>query len=96
MLSAKLDYHHDWKIILRDIESEYRMLSLDYLRKTYHGMSEGDIYRRSVDEVNIGAFPMLPGDEAHRMLRDFIHNLMQKMPHRLSDRLFRRKVLLWK
>lgn len=42
VLSAKLDYHHDWKIILRDIEEEYRMLSLDYLRKTYHGISEGD------------------------------------------------------
>lgn len=42
VLSTKLDYHHDWKIILRDIENEYRMLSLDYLRKTYHGISEGD------------------------------------------------------
>lgn len=42
VLSAKLDYHHDWKIILHDIESEYRMLSLDYLRKTYHGISEGE------------------------------------------------------
>lgn len=42
VLSAKLDYHHDWKIILRDIEEEYRMLSLDYLRKTYHGISEGE------------------------------------------------------
>lgn len=42
VLSTKLDYHHDWKIILHDIEEEYRMLSLDYLRKTYHGISEGD------------------------------------------------------
>lgn len=42
VLSTKLDYHHDWKIILQDIEQEYRMLSLDYLRKTYHGISEGD------------------------------------------------------
>ena len=42
VLSCKLDYHHDWKIILQDIEQEYRMLSLDYLRKTYHGISEGD------------------------------------------------------
>ena len=42
VLSTKLDYHHDWKIILQDIEQEYRMLSLDYLRKTYPGISEGD------------------------------------------------------
>lgn len=42
VLSTKLDYHHDWKIILKDIEEEYRMLSLDYLRRTYHGIAEGE------------------------------------------------------
>ena len=42
VISAKLDYHHDWKLILGDIEREYRMLSLDYLRRTYHGISTGD------------------------------------------------------
>lgn len=42
VISAKLDYHHDWKQILSDIEQEYRMLSLDYLRRTYHGISQGE------------------------------------------------------
>ena len=42
VISAKLDYHHDWKRILSDIEQEYRMLSLDYLRRTYHGISQGE------------------------------------------------------
>lgn len=42
VISAKLDYHHDWKPILEDIEKEYRMLSLDYLKRTYHGISEGE------------------------------------------------------
>ncbi|MBP5662721.1 MAG: DUF2357 domain-containing protein [Bacteroidales bacterium] len=42
VISAKLDYHHDWKPILEDIEREYRMLSLDYLKRTYHGISEGE------------------------------------------------------
>ena len=42
VISAKLDYHHDWKIILQDIEAEYRMLSLDYLKRTYHGISQGE------------------------------------------------------
>ncbi|MBO7146056.1 MAG: DUF2357 domain-containing protein [Salinivirgaceae bacterium] len=42
VISAKLDYHHDWQLILHDIEQEYRMLSLDYLRRTYHGISTGD------------------------------------------------------
>ena len=42
VISAKLDYHSDWKLILQDIEKEYRMLSLDYLKRTYHGISEGE------------------------------------------------------
>lgn len=37
VLSSKLDYRSHWPAILRDIESEYRMLSLDFLKKTYHG-----------------------------------------------------------
>lgn len=40
VISAKLDYHHDWDIILKDIEAEYRMLSLDYLKRTYHSIKE--------------------------------------------------------
>ena len=40
VISAKLDYHSDWKKILADIEAEYRMLSLDYLKRTYHGIKE--------------------------------------------------------
>ena len=42
VISAKLDYHNDWKRILKDIEEEYRMLSLDYLKRTYHGIKEGE------------------------------------------------------
>lgn len=42
VISSKLDYHHDWRLILEDIEREYRMLSLDYLRRTYHGISTGE------------------------------------------------------
>ena len=40
VISAKLDYHNDWKAIIKDIEAEYRMLSLDYLKRTYHGIKE--------------------------------------------------------
>ena len=39
VLSTKLDYHEHWRSILEDIEAEYRMLSLDYLRRTFHGFS---------------------------------------------------------
>ncbi len=39
VLSSKLDYHEHWKAIIEDIEREYRMLSLDYMRRTFHGFT---------------------------------------------------------
>lgn len=39
VLSTKLDYHEHWRAIVEDIEQEYRMLSLDYMRRTFHGFS---------------------------------------------------------
>lgn len=39
VLSTKLNYHEHWKTIIKDIEREYRMLSLDYMRRTFHGFS---------------------------------------------------------
>lgn len=39
VLSTKLNYHEHWRQILEDIESEYRMLSLDYMKRTFHGFS---------------------------------------------------------
>ena len=78
VLSTKLDYHHDWKIILRDIEEEYRMLSLDYLRKTYHGISEGD--GESFDLIWWNIF--------HELQEQFIRatkNIIDQPRHRLRD-----------
>ena len=39
VLSTKLDYHEHWKVIIDDIEQEYRMLSHDYMKRTFHGFS---------------------------------------------------------
>lgn len=39
VLSTKLDYHDHWNKIIEDIEAEYRMLSLDYMRRTFHGFT---------------------------------------------------------
>ena len=39
VLSTKLNYHEHWKKIIEDIEEEYRMLSLDYMRRTFHGFT---------------------------------------------------------
>lgn len=40
VLAVKLDYHKDLKIIIDDIEKEYRMLSIDFFRRTYHSFTE--------------------------------------------------------
>lgn len=39
VLSTKLNYHEHWRKIIEDIESEYRMLSLDYMKRTFHSFS---------------------------------------------------------
>ena len=39
VLSTKLNYHEHWKKIVEDIEEEYHMLSLDYMRRTFHGFT---------------------------------------------------------
>lgn len=39
VLSTKLNYHAHWRQIIEDIEREYRMLTLDYMRRTFHGFS---------------------------------------------------------
>ena len=39
VLSTKLDYHSHWKKIVEDIEQEYHMLSLDFLKRTFHSFS---------------------------------------------------------
>ncbi len=39
VLSTKLNYHEHWKKIIEDIEAEYRMLSLDYMKRTFHGFA---------------------------------------------------------
>ena len=39
VLSTKLNYHEHWKKIVEDIEAEYRMLALDYMKRTFHGFT---------------------------------------------------------
>lgn len=53
VLSTKLNYHEHWKKIVEDIESEYRMLALDYMKRTFHGFSpdvKGDTPRTDMVE----------------------------------------------
>lgn len=39
---TKLDYRNDYDQLIADIEEEYPLLVLDYLRKTYHGFKTGN------------------------------------------------------
>ena len=41
-------------------------------------MDDTSRFRRSIDEVNIGAFPMRPGDDQHELLAIFIKELLNK------------------
>ena len=41
-------------------------------------MNELSRFRKSIDEVNIGAFPMRPSDNQHELLANFIRNLLDK------------------
>ena len=78
VISAKLDYHNDWKIIVKDIEEEYRMLSLDYLRRTYHGIQEG------AGET----FDLIWWNIFHSLQEQFIkacHNIIDRPRHRLRS-----------
>lgn len=40
VLSVKIDYHKDLQEIITDIEQEYRMLTIDFFRRTYHQFRE--------------------------------------------------------
>ena len=54
VLSSKLDYHKDWKTLVTAVEDEYRMLSYDFLKKTYSSFTdnpEGDTSDRIWWEV---------------------------------------------
>ena len=78
VISAKLDYHNDWKIIVKDIEEEYRMLSLDYLQRTYHGIQEG------TGET----FDLIWWNIFHSLQEQFIkacHNIIDRPRHRLRS-----------
>jgi hypothetical protein len=41
-------------------------------------MDNASRFRKSIDVVNIGAFPMRPGDNQHELLTDFIEELLNK------------------
>lgn len=50
VLSKNLNYHEHWCKIIEDIESEYKMLSLDFMKRTFHGFTP-DTEGESIDLI---------------------------------------------
>lgn len=100
VLSTKLDYHEHWRIIVEDIEREYRMLSLDYMRRTFHVFSPDqngehpDIVWWSVFEGEqqkfIKACKSIIDRPRHRLHGEEVYlraDKLKQTPHNIENRL---------
>lgn len=81
VLSTKLNYHEHWREIIHDIEKEYRMLSIDFLKKTFHSFDISDTSSDTHDLIWWQIF---------KSLRDeFVASckaILDRPRHRLKDR----------
>lgn len=78
VLSTKLDYHKHWQVIIKDIEDEYRMLSLDYLKRTCHSFGEG----------SGNSFDLIWWNVFQSVQKEFIQackNIIERPRHRLRS-----------
>lgn len=92
VLSTKLDYHEHWKVIVNDIEAEYRMLSIDFLKRTYHSFSEGDSSEETHDLIWWQIFQPLVNDflnAAEAILRKPRHRLKTEEFYERADKIKR-------
>lgn len=100
VLSTKLDYHEHWRTIVEDIEREYRMLSLDYMRRTFHGFTPDqngehpDIVWWSVFEGEqqkfIKACKSIIDRPRHRLHGEEVYlraDKLKQTPHNIENRL---------
>ena len=100
VLSTKLDYHEHWHVIVEDIEREYSMLSLDYMRRTFHGFSPNqngehpDIVWWSVFEGEqqkfIKACKSIIDRPRHRLHGEEVYlraDKLKQTPHNIENRL---------
>ena len=77
VLSTKLNYHEHWRKIIEDIESEYRMLSLDYMKRTFHGFSP-DTSGDTPDLIWWSIFA-----EQQKKFVDAVKSIIERPRHRL-------------
>lgn len=81
VLSTKLNYHEHWREIISDIEREYRMLSIDFLKKTFHSFDISDDRSETHDLIWWQIFKSLRNE--------FVASckaILDKPRHRLKDR----------
>ena len=78
VLSTKLNYHEHWRKIIEDIENEYRMLSLDYMKRTFHGFSP-DTHGETPDLVWWSIF----SDEQRTFVKA-VKSIIERPRHRLQ------------
>lgn len=96
VLSIKLDYHRDLKWLITDIEEEYRMLSIDFFRRTHHSFAEKqqgetpDIIWwnvfREINEEFVRAVKMVVDRPRNRMVHEEVYLRAEKLK-RLTPKL---------
>lgn len=79
VLSSKLDYHRHWRTIISDIEAEYRMLSLDFLRRTFHTFNP-ESGGQSIDIIWWNVFKSM-----HSSFVSAVKMILDRPRHRLRD-----------
>lgn len=77
VLSTKLNYHEHWRKIIEDIESEYRMLSLDYMKRTFHGFSP----ETSGDTPDLVWWSIFAGEQ--KKFINAVKSIIERPRHRL-------------
>ncbi|MBR0276800.1 MAG: DUF2357 domain-containing protein [Prevotella sp.] len=77
VLSTKLNYHEHWRKIIEDIEAEYRMLSLDYMKRTFHGFTP-DIAGKTPELIWWSIF-----QEKQKVFVDACRSIIERPRHRL-------------
>lgn len=79
VLSTKLNYHEHWRNIIEDIESEYRMLSLDYMKRTFHGFSPDT----SGETPDLVWWSIFAGEQ--KKFISAVKSIIERPRHRLHD-----------
>ena len=80
VLSTKLNYHDHWRKIIEDIEDEYKMLSLDFMKRTFHGFTP-DANGESIDLIWWSVF-----QEEQNKFITACRSIIDRPRHRLHGR----------